>query len=78
MLYGASEHLVAKLQNVRNGAARIVVRLGKHEHISPVLKELYWLPVELRIVYRIYVLTFKCVHGLGHKYLQELLDGLQV
>ena len=75
---GASEHLVAKLQNVQNGAARIIVRLGKHEHISPVLKELYWLPVELRIVYRIYFLTFKCVHGLGHKYLQELLDGLQV
>ena len=79
LLCGASKHLVhAKMQNVENGAARIIVRPGKLEHISPVLKELYWLPVELRIVYRIYVLTFKCVHGLGHKYLQELLDGLQV
>ncbi|CAH3191207.1 unnamed protein product, partial [Porites evermanni] len=51
LLYGTSKHLVAKLQSVQNGAARIIVRLGKHEHISPVLKELYWLPVELRINY---------------------------
>ena len=63
--------MVAKLQSVQNGAARIIVRLGKHEHISPVLKELYWLPVELRIVYRIYFLTFKCVHGLGPKFIYK-------
>ena len=51
MLYNASKHLVhAKLQNVQNCDARIIVRPGKLEHISPVLKELYWLPVELRIV----------------------------
>ena len=30
--------------------------------------------VELRIVYKINLLTFKCINGLTPKYLQELLD----
>ena len=64
LLYNASKHSVSKLQNVQNGAARIIVRLGKLGPISPVLKELYWLRVELSIVYRLNFLTFKCIHGL--------------
>ncbi|CAH3147127.1 unnamed protein product, partial [Porites evermanni] len=52
LLYGASKHWVhAKLQNVQNAASRIIVRSRKLEHISPVLKELYRLPVQLRINY---------------------------
>ena len=31
-----------QLQLVQNGAARSIARPGKHGHISPVLKELYW------------------------------------
>ena len=42
LLCVAPKHLVAKLQNVQNAAARIIVRLGKHDHITPVLKELQW------------------------------------
>ena len=58
LLYGAPKHLVVKLQNVQNATARIIVTLGKHDNITPVLKELHWLPVELRIVYKIYCLVF--------------------
>ena len=78
LLYNASKHLVAKLQKVQNGDARIIVRLGKHEHMSPVLKEIYSLYWLLRIVYKINFLTFKCIRGLAPWYLQELLDCLQV
>ena len=74
MLYGAPKHLVAKLQNFQNATARIIVGLGKQDHITPVLKDHYWLPVEQRIVYKINLLTFKSIHGLAPKYLQDLLD----
>ena len=74
MLRNPPKHLVAKLQNVQNAAARIIVRLRKHDHITPVLKDLHWLPVERRIVYKINLLTFKCIHGLAPKYLQHLLN----
>ena len=52
-----------RLQNVQNVAARIIVRLGKNDHITLVLKELNWLLVDLRIVYYINLLTFKYIHG---------------
>ena len=52
-----------RLQNVQNVAVRIIVRLGKNDHITLVLKELNWLLVDLRIVYYINLLTFKYIHG---------------
>ena len=51
-----------RLQNVQNVAARIIVRLGKHDHITLALKELHWLLVDLRIVYNINSLTFKYIN----------------
>ena len=51
-----------RLQNVQNVAARIIVRLGKNDHITLALKELHWLLVDLRIVYNINLLTFKYIN----------------
>lgn len=51
-----------RLQNVQNVTARIIVRLGKNDHITLVLKELHWLLVDLRIVYNINLLTFKYIN----------------
>ena len=67
-----SLHLVVGKRYLTVSGAFSLIKTNLNPHT------LYWLPVELRIVYRIYFLTFKCVHGLGPKYLQELLDGLQV
>ena len=36
----------ARLQRVPNNAARLITRTSKHDHITPVLKELHWLPVK--------------------------------
>lgn len=62
-----------KLQRVQNTAARMVTRSKKHEHITPTLIKLHWLPVRYRIQYKILVYTFKAVHHLGPAYLNELL-----
>ena len=51
-----------RLQNVQNVTARIIVRLGRNDHITLVLKELRWLLVDLRIVYNINLLTFKYIN----------------
>ena len=69
LLYGISRHLLAKLQRVQNTAARVLKQTRKHEHITPVLKALHWLPVEMRISFKILVLTFKCVSNLCPQYL---------
>ena len=35
---------------------------------------LHWLPVTYRIMYKILVLTYKCIHELAPIYLQELIE----
>ena len=42
--------------------------------ITPVLKDLHWLPVKGRINYKILLLTFKALHGLAPSYITELIS----
>ena len=53
----------ARLQRVQNNAAMPITRTSKLGNITPVLKELHWLPVESRIAYKMLVMTFKCIRG---------------
>ena len=49
------------------------MKVRKYDHITPVLKSLHWLPVSLRIEYKISLLTHQCIHGHAPQYLKELL-----
>ena len=62
---------IAWLWHVQNNAARLITRTSKHDHITPVLKEL---PVESRITFKMLVITFKCISGLAPSYLAELIQ----
>ena len=73
LLYGLPQYQINKLQNVQNAAARLIARLRKYDHISQTLKDLHWLPVEQRIVFKIN-LTHKVLNGTAPHYLQELLN----
>ena len=73
LLYGLPKQTLMRLQHVQNVAARIVTLAAKREHISPVLYELHWLPVQERIVFKILLMTFKCLNGLAPSYLSELI-----
>ena len=39
-------------QRVLNSAARLLTGTHKYNHITPILIELHWLPVEQRIIYK--------------------------
>ena len=45
----------------------------KFDHITPVLKSLHWLPVSLRIEYKVSLLTHQCLYGNAPIYLKELI-----
>jgi len=51
-----------KLQRVLNAAARLLTLTKKFDHISPVLKQLQWLPIKELVHYTKLVIPFK---GLG-------------
>ena len=57
-----------------NSAARLVTLSRKHDHISPVLMELHWLPVEQRVEFKTLLFTYKVVNGMAPVYLQDLVD----
>ena len=74
LLYGLPKYKIQRLQNVLNSTARLVTLSRKHYHISPVLMELHWLPVEQRVEFKILLFTYKVVNGMAPDYLQDLLD----
>ena len=49
MLSVATVFQLGRLQRLQNRAARLITGVGIRDHISPVLKELHWLPVEWRL-----------------------------
>ena len=70
VLAGLPDATVRALQRVQNSAARLVVGVSSHEHITPVLHQLHWLPVEYRIKYKLSVLMHhihrrQCPYYLG-------------
>ena len=63
LLSGLKQDQVRKLQYVQNSAARLLTGSRKHEHITPVLRDLHWLPVHELTRFKI-LLTFKCLNQL--------------
>ena len=62
-----------KRQRVQNTAARLITGTKQYDHIKPALRELHWLPVESRIIFKLLLITFKIIHGLCPAYLSSLL-----
>ena len=72
VLYGATSGMLRKLQAVLNAADRPFSGLRRFDHTIPVLgDELHWLPVKQRIVYKLALLVYKCLHGSAPSYLTE-------
>ena len=62
---------INKLQSIQNLASKIVTNSRKSEHVTPLLRQLNWLPVKQLLYYREHVLTYKCFNGLAPKYLVD-------
>ena len=53
---------VRKLQYVHNSAARFLTGSRKHEHITPVLRDLHWLPIHEHIRFKILLMTYGLIN----------------
>ena len=73
LIFGRLKHLIDKLQHLLNAAARFIMVANKYDSKTPILKELHWLPIEQRIIFKINLITFKCLNNLAPPYLKELL-----
>ena len=77
LLGGLPQTLLSKVQRVQNAAARLVFLTGRREHITPVMKELHWLPVRQRISFKVLVPTHQTLHGTAPQYMTDLLFRYQ-
>jgi len=71
LLAGITDGLLSKLQTIQNAAARLITRTRKFDHITPVLRDLHWLPVKSRIDFKVATLVYKCLCGEAPPYLAE-------
>ena len=52
-----------RLQRVQNAAAGLILGKSKRDHVTPMLKELHWLPVKARCIYKLLVLAYRHFDG---------------
>ena len=77
LLAGQPSCVLHRLQIVQNSAARLYAGLSRYDSISQVLRdELHWLQVPYRIVYKLCVLVYRCLHGMAPTYLSDFCKPL--
>ena len=63
-----------RLQQVQNTCARLICGCSKFSRITPLLKDLHWLPVRQRISFNILLIVYKALRGQTPSYITELLN----
>uniref|UniRef100_A0A803SXZ5 Reverse transcriptase domain-containing protein n=1 Tax=Anolis carolinensis TaxID=28377 RepID=A0A803SXZ5_ANOCA len=62
---------VQKLQLVQWEAAKLITRVAYREHITPLLRQLHWLPISYQAQFKVLALAYKALNGSGPAYLSE-------
>ena len=71
LLVGLAQYLIKRLQGVQNAAARSILRTPRSEHISPLLQNLQWLPVNRRTLDKVAALCYTSLSGFSLQYLSD-------
>ena len=73
LLSGCPRHPLEKLQKVKNSAARLVLKVHKRDHVSPLLRTLHWLPIQARIEHKLSTLCHSFFSDTAPVYRSDLL-----
>ena len=75
LLFNLAEYKLIKLQRLENTVVSCIHLLPRHSHdsITPLLKQLHWLPVPYRIKYKLSLTIHKAIHHNSPDYLASLL-----
>ena len=74
ILYGMSDSVFNDSQHIQNTSAPILSKCSNSFiHSKVILKKLHWLPIKLRIVYTILIITYKAYHSIAQKYMCDLM-----
>ena len=73
VLLGTKAANISRLQRLQNWAAKLIFCATKRDHATPFINELHWLTIKNRIIFKIMVIVYKCLHNLGPSYLASTL-----
>ena len=73
LLYGLPDYEINRLQMLQNSCARLIYNRKKYDHVSGLLKELHWLPIKQRIVFKVLMFVFKIFLNMAPLYLKDCL-----
>jgi len=73
-LAGLPKQLMDRLQSVQNAAARLIFNACRQDHIQPLLRRLHWLRIPERVLFRLALLVYRCLHGSAPGYLASDLQ----
>ena len=71
LLIGITDGLMRRLQAVQNATARLITGTRRRDHITPILRQLHWLPDRQRIEFKLAMLVFKTLHDSAPQYLVD-------
>ena len=74
---GVADEQITRIQKIQNNGARLILKKSKRDHVTPLLKELHWLPVKYRIQYKLATLAFHHFDGTLPPYLSSSLCTYQ-
>ncbi len=74
ILYGIAQGQLQRIQRTQNTVTRIITNTRWYEHITPVLWQLHWLPIQERIEFKVLCLTYKALHNMAPLYLTQSLS----
>jgi len=73
ILANAPRGLINSLQSVQRSAARLVLRLPSRASVTkPMLDHLHWLPIQQRVLFKLGVMAYKCIHQQAPIYLARM------
>ena len=73
ILYGLPDVDINKLQHIQTMCAKLVLNRKRSDSATEALKELHWIPIRLRITFKLLMVVHRCLHGNAPKYLKDLL-----
>ena len=67
---------IERLQRIQNRAARIIFRARKTDCATPLLRDLHWLPVSKRIMFKVALLVYKSMHKSTPQYISDMFSPI--
>ena len=71
LLYGINDGILRRVQSVQNAVARLVIGARRCGHVTPLLRQLHWLPVRQQIILKMVGLVHQLLAGIAPAYLAE-------